>query len=165
MERTGVTNVILAGGLPIDEDSLASVPLAGRVLCKWSLHRDVEGGVVLDYEACLEKLMDAKRLASKDTRIDGYHVDDFSTGSIEAGAKTIFSERSAKTLALRYLGFILAPRMSGYVSVPKNTHERFEVNLKMLISSRMELPGCSRPAPRPPMPGPGPGRGIVELSS
>ncbi len=85
MQRTGVTNVIVAGNLPIDEPTLASLPLARRVLCKASLHKDVEGGVERHVEGCLEKLMDTKRLASADTRIDGFHVDDFSTGSLTAG--------------------------------------------------------------------------------
>ncbi len=87
MEKTGVTNVIVAGGFPISEETLEQLPLAKRLLCKWSLHKHIEGGMVIDYDACLEKFMDAKRLASKDTRIDGYHIDDFSTGSITAGAK------------------------------------------------------------------------------
>jgi hypothetical protein len=86
MRRTGVSNAIIAGGLPIDEETLASLPLARRLLCKWSLHRHVDGGLRVDCEQCLAKLMDAKRLAARDTRIDGYHIDDFSTGSIAAGA-------------------------------------------------------------------------------
>ena len=85
MARTGVTNVIMAGGLPLDETTLASLPLARRVLCKTSLHKGEEGGVVRNVDDCLQRLMDVKRLASQDTRIDGFHVDDFSTGSLTAG--------------------------------------------------------------------------------
>jgi len=87
MRRTGVSNVILAGGLPISKESLAAMPLAKRILCKWSLHHQVGGSNVIDYDDCLARMMDAKRLAAIDTRIDGYHIDDFSTGSIEAGAQ------------------------------------------------------------------------------
>lgn len=87
MEKTGVRNVIIAGGFPLTEQTLSELPLAKRLLCKWSLHKHEDGKCVIDYDACLEKFMDAKHLASIDTRIDGYHIDDFSTGSIDAGAK------------------------------------------------------------------------------
>ena len=36
-------------------------------------------------DTCLARLMAAKELAASDTRIEGFLVDDFSTGSIEAG--------------------------------------------------------------------------------
>jgi hypothetical protein len=87
IQRTGITNVILAGGLPIDDESLASMPSATRIICKTELHRLVDGKNVLDYNRCLSGLLAAKRLAAVDARIEGFLLDDFSTGSIDAGAK------------------------------------------------------------------------------
>lgn len=101
MRRTGVTNVIIAGGLPINEETLATLPLAQRILCKWSLHR--HGAI--DYPDCLARLMDAKRLAAKDTRIEGFHLDDFSTGSILAGAQPEHLQR------LLYANAVNGPRL------------------------------------------------------
>ena len=102
---TGSTNVIIAGGLPINEGTLASIPLAKRILCKWSLHRHGESGAIIDYDDCVSRLMDAKRLASKDTRIDGFHLDDFSTGSITTGAKPEHLQR------LLYANSVKGPRL------------------------------------------------------
>jgi len=85
IERTGVRNVIMAGGLPIDRTSLALMPSARRIICKWSVHKHVGGQIVLDYDDCVDKLLAAKRLAAADTRVEAYHIDDFSTGSIAAG--------------------------------------------------------------------------------
>jgi hypothetical protein len=105
MRRTGVTNVIVAGGLPLSEDTLAALPLAKRLLCKWSLHRHDAAGAVIDYEDCLARLMDAKRLAAVDTRIDGFHLDDFSTGSLSAGARPEHVQR------LLYANAVSGPRV------------------------------------------------------
>lgn len=105
MQRTGVTNVIIAGGLPLDEETLASLPLAKRLLCKTSLHRHGAAGIVIDYEYCLAKLMDTKRLAAKDPRIEGFHLDDFSTGSILAGARSEHLQR------LLYANSVNRPRL------------------------------------------------------
>ena len=85
IEKTGVRNVIMAGGLPIDRTSLDLMPSAKRIICKWSVHKHVGGKLVLDCEDCVDKLLAAKRLAAADARIETYHIDDFSTGSIEAG--------------------------------------------------------------------------------
>ena len=52
MARTGVTNVLLAGGLPLTAATLASMPSARRILAKDSLHRGVpDGGNRLDPDA------------------------------------------------------------------------------------------------------------------
>ena len=83
MQRTGTLNVIMAGQLPTDRESLDSMPSAKRIMCKWELHE----GATLNYEGCLSRLMAAKELAATDTRIEGFLVDDFSTGSINAGVK------------------------------------------------------------------------------
>jgi len=86
IHRTGITNVILAGGLPIGDESLVMMPSARRIICKWSLHGHKNDIPVLDEERCRKALMEAKAMAARDTRIDGFHIDDFSTGSINAGA-------------------------------------------------------------------------------
>ncbi|MHB9106200.1 MAG: hypothetical protein ACYDCO_04010 [Armatimonadota bacterium] len=81
IDRTGIVNVIMAGGLPVDEDTLASMPSAKRIICKTAIH----GGGRIMGEKTLANLRAAKRLALSDTRIEGFHLDDFSTGSIDAG--------------------------------------------------------------------------------
>ena len=83
MQRTGTYNVIMAGHLPIDRESLDSMPSARRIICKGS----IQTNAALDYEKCLSGLMAAKELAATDTRIEGFLADDFSTGSIPAGVK------------------------------------------------------------------------------
>jgi len=86
IRRTGVTNVVLAGGLPLTRGSLDSMPSATRVICKTGLHRAAgEARYAVDYAACLARLREAKALATADTRIEGFHLDDFSTGGIDAG--------------------------------------------------------------------------------
>lgn len=79
--KTGITNVVMAGGLSIDEESLAALPSATRIICKTSIHGE-EG---LKADECLATLRDAKRLAAADPRIEAFHLDDFSTGSIDHG--------------------------------------------------------------------------------
>jgi len=83
IQSTNTHNVIMAGGLPINRESLDLMPSAKRIICKWSLHKRAS----MDYEGCLSQLMAAKELAATDTRIEGFLVDDFSTGSINAGVK------------------------------------------------------------------------------
>ncbi len=87
IQRTGVRNVIMAGLLPIVQESLDAMPSAERIICKWSLHKGLDGNNVMNYDGCLSRLMAAKELALDDTRIEGFLVDDFSTGSIEAGVQ------------------------------------------------------------------------------
>lgn len=86
IRRTGATNVIIAGGLPINEETLASMPSARRIVCKTALHRHSGGQLVLDLGTTSDALAAAKRLAARDARIEGFHLDDFSTGSLTAGA-------------------------------------------------------------------------------
>jgi hypothetical protein len=85
IQRTGITNVIIAGHLPISRESLQAVPSATRIICKWSLHQRDGDRQVPAVEACRERLMAAKELAADDRRIEGFLVDDFSTGSLDAG--------------------------------------------------------------------------------
>lgn len=87
IQRTGAHNVIMAGHLPIGRESLDAMPSARRIICKWSLHKGVHGKNVMNYEGCLSRVMAAKELAAEDTSIEGFLVDDFSTGSIEAGVQ------------------------------------------------------------------------------
>lgn len=86
LRRTGARNVILAGGLPITQESLDNMPSARRIICKTSLHRGTDDGIATDYDLCLSRLKDAKNLASTDARIEGFLLDDFSTGSVDCGA-------------------------------------------------------------------------------
>ena len=86
IQMTGIRNIYMAGALEINEQTLADMPSAERIVCKWSLHKGVEGKCVLDIDACVSRLMAAKELAKKDSRIEGFHIDDFNTGSMDAGA-------------------------------------------------------------------------------
>ena len=86
IQMTGIRNIYMAGGLEINEQTLAEMPSAKRIVCKWALHGHKDGKCVLDIDACLSRLMAAKELAKKDPRIEGFHIDDFNTGSMDAGA-------------------------------------------------------------------------------
>jgi hypothetical protein len=85
IQKTGITNIILAGHLDIARTSLEQMPSAKRIICKWTIHQSVNGKNVLREDECLDKLLAAKSLAREDPRIEAFHVDDFSTGSIDAG--------------------------------------------------------------------------------
>ena len=86
--RTGITNVLMAGGLELDQATLDSMPSARRVIAKWSLHSHSDDGeLYVDYDGCVAALRKAKQVAAHDPRIDSYLIDDFSTGSIAAGAE------------------------------------------------------------------------------
>jgi hypothetical protein len=88
IQRTGVTNVLMAGLLPLTQETLGSMPSATRIIAKWSLHgHSEEKGMYLDYDGCVAALRNAKQLAAQDPRIDTYLIDDFSTGTIAAGVK------------------------------------------------------------------------------
>ena len=88
MARTGITNVLMAGGLALDRATLDSMPSARRIIAKNSLHRSSEDGQLhLDHDGCAAALRDAKQIAAADPRIDAFLIDDFSTGSIAAGAR------------------------------------------------------------------------------
>jgi len=86
IERTGIANVLLAGGLPLDRATVDSMPSARRFIAKSALHRGSEGGNRLAPAECAAALRQAKEIAAADPRVDAYLIDDFSTGSIEAGA-------------------------------------------------------------------------------
>jgi len=117
IQRTGVTNVIMAGGLPIDDTSLAAMPTAKQIICKWSLHH----GEVIDEERCHAALIGAKALAAHDTRIDGFHIDDFSTGSINAGAAPEHLSR------LLFANALHAPRLPVSATIYTMSLERPEL--------------------------------------
>jgi len=86
IQRTGIVNVLMAGHLPLDRATLASMPSARRLIAKNALHRhSADGPLRLDLDGCAAALRDAKQLAATDPRIDAYLIDDFSTGSIAAG--------------------------------------------------------------------------------
>ena len=86
--RTGIANVLMAGGLPLDQPTLDSMPSARRIIAKNALHRQsADGQHYVDPEGCAAALRDAKQIAATDPRIDAYLIDDFSTGSIAAGAQ------------------------------------------------------------------------------
>jgi hypothetical protein len=88
IKKTNVHNVVMAGGFPISRETLAAMPSAKRIVCKWQLHyHSKDNKLNMDYEGCLSRLMSAKELSADDPRIDGFLVDDFSTGSIESGVQ------------------------------------------------------------------------------
>ena len=90
IEKTGIRNVLLAGGLPITKNTLDSMPSARRIIAKWSIHHwatDETGGATLDCDEGLQGLLRAKELAKVDPRVDAYLLDDLSTGAVKAGLK------------------------------------------------------------------------------
>jgi len=105
IRKTGITNVFVAGGLPIDEETMASMPSAMRLVCKTALHGHTPAGVILQFDQTIDTLMAAKRLASRDPRIDGFHVDDFSTGTLEAGVTP------AQLARLQWVNALHAPHL------------------------------------------------------
>ncbi|MCK4324602.1 MAG: hypothetical protein KAW89_08740, partial [Armatimonadetes bacterium] len=38
IQRTGITNVLMAGGLPLSRETLDSMPSARCIIAKWGLH-------------------------------------------------------------------------------------------------------------------------------
>lgn len=86
--RTGIANVLMAGGLSLDRATLDSMPSARRIIAKDCLHRHgTDGQNRLAPDECAAALRDAKQIAAADPRVDAYLIDDFSTGSIAAGAR------------------------------------------------------------------------------
>jgi len=86
IQKTGITNVLMAGGLPLSRETLDSMPSAKRIIAKWGLHsHSEEKGMYLDYDRCVDALRGAKELAAADTRVESFLIDDFSTGTIDAG--------------------------------------------------------------------------------
>jgi len=105
IRKTGITNVFLAGHLPIDQSSLDAMPSAKRIVCKQGIHRHEGGKTVMDEIKCREALLSAKQLAARDTRIEAYHIDDFSTGSIDAGVHPAHLRR------LQFLNASVGPQL------------------------------------------------------
>lgn len=118
LQLTGISNVYMAGGLEIDEATLAEMPSAKRIVCKWALHDHKDGKMFLDVERCHKRLRGAKALAKVDPRIEGFHIDDFSTGSMDVGAKP---EHVAQ---LQYLNAISQPLLPLYGTFYSMTLER-----------------------------------------
>lgn len=100
IRRTGIANVLVAGGLPLTRETLEAMPSARRFIGKWSLHRGEPGRLVPDLPGGLAALRATKALAAADPRVEAFLVDDFSTGSLETGVTTDDVERLASANAL-----------------------------------------------------------------
>ena len=88
IQQTGIRNVFIANGLELNEqESVASMPSAQRLICKSLLHEYSDGKGYVDYEGAEARLLASKGLAANDRRVEGVFLDDLSTGSIEAGVK------------------------------------------------------------------------------
>jgi hypothetical protein len=124
----------MAGGLEIDEQTLAEMPSAERIVCKWGMHTHEQGKCVLDIDRCLQRLLAAKELAKRDTRIEGFHVDDFSTGSMDAGAKP---EHVAQ---MQFLNAVTTPLLPLYGTFYTMTLERENIAEMMRYFDVLILP-------------------------
>jgi hypothetical protein len=96
IQKTGIRNVLIAGGLPLTRETLDSLPSAKRIIAKWSIHRgraDHTGAYEVDYDRALSALMQAKQLATADARVEAYLLDDFSTGAIAAGVNPVHLQK------------------------------------------------------------------------
>ena len=118
IEQTGIKNVYMAGGLEINEESLAAMPSAGRIVCKWSLHTELDDKIVLNIEVAEARLLAAKQLAASDPRVEAFLLDDFSTGSMDAGASP---EHMAR---LQYINTTTWPHLPLYETIYSMTLER-----------------------------------------
>lgn len=106
IRATGITNVLMAGGLPLNRETLDSMPSARRIICKWAIHRqDEQGRAAIDYERAAGALRGAKELARQDPRIEAYLIDDFSSASVTAGVRP---EHLAR---LQYLNALEPPQL------------------------------------------------------
>ena len=104
--KTGITNVLMAGGLPLNRETLDAMPSARRIICKWAIHREDERGrVVLAADRALAALRDAKELARQDPRIEAYLIDDFSSVSVTVGVRP---EHLAR---MQYLNAVEPPQL------------------------------------------------------
>ena len=57
IQRTGITNVLMADGLPLSRKTLDSMPSAKRIIAKWGLHSHSEAkGFHLDCDSCVGAL-------------------------------------------------------------------------------------------------------------
>ena len=118
IKQTGIRNVYMAGGLEISEQSLASMPSARRIICKGGLHKYSEEKFNLDYDGAESQLLAAKRLAGQDTRVEAFLLDDFSTGSMDAG---VSSTHLAK---LQYTNATTGPHIPLYGTIYIQSLER-----------------------------------------
>lgn len=84
IHRTGITNIYVAGHLPLEEKTLAEMPSARRIVLKSGIHNATDGPPVIDRNDYLEKLRKAKHLSAIDNRAETFHMDDFSVTSINA---------------------------------------------------------------------------------
>lgn len=86
VQKTGITNVYVAGHLPLTKETLQSIPSATRLVCKTSAHgHDEQDRPISGMPEALISLDRVKKLALEDRRIDAFSLDDFSTGSLTAG--------------------------------------------------------------------------------
>ena len=87
MQRTGIANLVVGMANFAGKDLREYAPSARRIIVKTGLHGtkpDTEEHFV-DMDRGLEHLRAAKQAAAADPRIDGFLVDDFSTGTVTAG--------------------------------------------------------------------------------
>ena len=87
MQRTGIVNIIVGMARPGGEDLRDCAPSARRIIVKTGLHGtkpDTDEAFV-DMDRGLAHLRAAKAAAAVDPRIEGFLVDDFSTGTVSAG--------------------------------------------------------------------------------
>ena len=120
IEQTGIRNVLMGGGLEISEQTLASMPSARRIICKTSLHKYnySEEKFYLDCDDAESQLLAAKHLAGQDTRVEAFQLDDFSTGSVDAG---VSSTHLAK---LQYTNATVGPQMPLCATIYMHSLER-----------------------------------------
>jgi len=85
IQQTGITNVYIAGNLPLTKETLQSIPSAKRIVCKTSAHKNENSKLTKDMNNVFEQFSNVKKLAEVDRRIEAFALDDFSTGSLEAG--------------------------------------------------------------------------------
>ena len=87
--RSGITNIMLCGHLEPTAENLKLIPSATRIITKWGMHEAGPGGKgnVLAYDKAYDAMIQAKEIARIDTRVEAYLLDDFSTGTVDAGVK------------------------------------------------------------------------------
>jgi len=112
IQQTGISNVFMAGGLSIDEHTLAIMPSATRIICKdRTVNRPTQDpkDAYFDLETAANGIFAAKRLAAKDTRVEACFFDDFNTTAMDGGASP---EHLAK---LQFANVVSRPYLPVYV--------------------------------------------------
>lgn len=96
------------------------MPSARRIICKTSLHKYnySEEKFYLDCDDAESQLLAAKHLAGQDTRVEAFQLDDFSTGSVDAG---VSSTHLAK---LQYTNATVGPQMPLCATIYMHSLER-----------------------------------------